>query len=371
MPRQQKRLRETITAPEVHSAQRALALEVQTIPRAEKKQRRKTARREMARESPGMTVLQQASVSAPCRARYGRHWKHMQHLVVDRDGFLKPPVVADQALTAYLEEQYMEGEDLATARYMIAAVLFFKPELKSKGMSKLPRVKQSLDGWQKLCPPRSRLPIPYEVVALLALWALQSGAKQIAMYLLLSFALYLRPNESLRLRKRDLVKPSTGRGGGYPHWTVVLHPLELGHSSKTQEFDECLALDLPYQAMYGQATFRLMRLAQRKADDKIFSIAVEDVHNFLKEASVKLQLQSLGELHPYRLRHGGASHDCNSKLRDVAGVQLRGRWKTLASVRRYQKGGRLSQLFKGLPKEIRKAAREAVAKLPDTLASAR
>ena len=121
-------------------------------------------------------------------------------MVEDQEGQLKQPQTIDRALTLHLEEQYMEGEGLASARYMIAAVLFFTPLLRSPGMKNLPQVKQSLAGWQKLCPPRSRLPVPFEVVMLIAKFALRLGNQQMAMYLLI-----LRPGEGLRLRKKDLV----------------------------------------------------------------------------------------------------------------------------------------------------------------------
>ena len=106
---------------------------------------------------------------------------------------------------------------LATARYAIAAVLFFRTQLRSSAMQTLPQVKESLAGWQKLCPPRSRLPVPYEVVMLLAATALAQRFWEICIYLLLTFALYLRPSEGLRLRKKDFVPPrrhAKGTSGG-------------------------------------------------------------------------------------------------------------------------------------------------------------
>ena len=51
------------------------------------------------------------------------------------------------------------------------------------------------------------------------------------------------------------------------------------------------------------------------------------------------ELGVLGALHPYRLRHTGASHDFASSARDLPSVQRRGRWKDKRSLRRYEKGG--------------------------------
>ncbi|OLP86219.1 Calcium-dependent protein kinase 3 [Symbiodinium microadriaticum] len=306
----------------VTQAQMALQLESESIPRKEKKARRKAARQNMDHSTEEHTVLQQASVTQGCQTRYKKHWEEIRPLIVKKPGQLKPVAQVDQVLTKHLESLYLDGEDLATARYAVAAVQFYRPELRSPGMTLLPKVKQSLAGWAKLCPPRSRLPIPYPVVALLAMHALSLGLQEVALYLLLTFALYMRPNEGLRLRKMDLVRPSS-----------------------KQEFDECLQLDLAYHQFLGAATFKLLQLQRKQAKDLIFTIKLEDVTLFLTQSQRELELQRLGELQPYRLRHGGASHDYSSKLRDLAAIQMRGRWRSQSSVRRYQKGGRLTQMM--------------------------
>ncbi|CAE7615478.1 unnamed protein product [Symbiodinium sp. CCMP2592] len=289
---------------------------------------------------------------------YKRHWEEMEPMMLDGRGRLRPLARIDQALAEHLEDLYRDGEDLATARYAVAAALFFRPELRSPAMTHLPKVKQSLAGWSKLCPPRSRLPIPYAVVALLALHALSLGLLEIAIYLLLTFSLYMRPSEGLRLRKKDVVRPSS-RQAGFQHWSVVLHPLEVGVCSKTQEFDECLQLDLPYHQPLGPATYKLLRLHQKRGEEHIFTITLENVTQFLERAQIELELKGLGELQPYRLRHGGASHDFVSKLRDLASIQMRGRWRSQSSVRRYQKGGRLTQLMQTLPPHVKRDGCEA------------
>ncbi|CAE7232165.1 unnamed protein product, partial [Symbiodinium sp. CCMP2592] len=348
-------------------AQASLQLETEAIPRKLKKERRRAARQSMNRSLESQTILQQASVSPECLARYKRHWEEMEPMMLDGRGRLRALARIDQALAEHLEDLYRDGEDLATARYAVAAALFFRPELGSPAMTHLPKVKQSLAGWSKLCPPRSRLPIPYAVVALLALHALSLGLLEIAIYLLLTFSLYMRPSEGLRLRKKDVVRPSS-RQAGFQHWSVVLHPLEVGVCSKTQEFDECLQLDLPYHQPLGPATYKLLRLHQKRGEEHIFTITLENVTQFLERAQIELELKGLGELQPYRLRHGGASHDFVSKLRDLASIQMRGRWRSQSSVRRYQKGGRLTQLMQTLTPHVKRAAESAVRKLPAALA---
>lgn len=72
---------------------------------------------------------------------------------------------------------------------------------------------------------------------------------------------------------------------------------------------------------------------------------------------------ALGPAHPYRLRHGGASRDFALKLRRLEEIQRRGRWKSFASVRRYEKGGRLQQLLRQLPKKVLSDALDAASNI--------
>lgn len=53
-------------------------------------------------------------------------------------------------------------------------------------------------------------------------------------------------------------------------------------------------------------------------------------------------------LHPYQMRHGGASEDLGMGIRDHAAVKSRGRWFTDQSVRRYAKIGKIQQMISRL-----------------------
>ena len=56
---------------------------------------------------------------------------------------------------------------------------------------------------------------------------------------------------------------------------------------------------------------------------------------------------------PYQFRHGGPSHDVARKKRTLGQVRVRGCWMVEASVRRYQKSGRLIKAINGLPTGVR------------------
>ena len=62
---------------------------------------------------------------------------------------------------------------------------------------------------------------------------------------------------------------------------------------------------------------------------------------------------NLGDVHLYQLRHGGASHDSAGGFRSLEDVRRRGRWRSWASVRRYEKGSRIGQVLLKLPEDLR------------------
>eukprot|EP00438_Fugacium_kawagutii_P013923 Skav213475 [mRNA] locus=scaffold565:39265:42440:+ [translate_table: standard] len=318
----------------------ALAVEVSRTNQQRKKHARQVARRQVVRDSPDQTVLQQAAVSRQARQRYAAHWETVRVLLQKPNGQLKPT------------EQ-----------------VFYNPSLKSTAMTKLPQCKQSLQGWRKLCPPRSRLPIPWEVVCLLVTKALEEQKRGLALHMLMMFCLYLRPTEALRVRPVDVVEPVKGGGRGYRDYTIVLHPLEVGTSSKTQEFDESLTLDLPYHKGVGHAIRSTCRRFNQELPFLRHSNA--ELQEFLETSSETLELGSLGPIHPYRFRHGGASHDMLHQHRDLQGVQKRGRWKSLSSVRRYEKGSRLAQLFASLPPQVQEKGMAAARGMARRLCSLR
>ena len=87
-----------------------------------------------------------------------------------------------------------------------------------------------------VCPLRSRVPIPYEATCLLSQAAMRMGKMEIALCLLLSFFLYLRPSEPFRLRVQDVVRPVGKRRRTYQHYTLLLHSNEVVIPSKALQY---------------------------------------------------------------------------------------------------------------------------------------
>ena len=256
---------------------------------------------------------------------------------------------------------------------MIASVKFHLPQLKSARQTCLPESQQSLRGWRKLDPPKSPLPLPWEAVCLMSKFMVGHNMVQEAMMMLLSFVGYLRPGELTEIRVQGFIPPVTTCRGSLKHWSLVLHPLEQGVASKTEEYDETLIFDLPYNNVVNvvaQAVFRIRQLHLKEASQLVFDKDIPRLRACMQRASEKCGLEILGDPHSYRLRHGGASRDLTKK-RDLLQIQHRGRWKTQASVRRYQKGGRLIQLLHSLPRKVLADAMSAANGLEQMLLSLR
>lgn len=355
--RKPKSLPEVVNLTQVQQAEMVVSSVVRGT--KQRKQARAKVRKHIVKGNGTQTTLEVASVSKACHARYSAHWEAIQSLVTQKSGTLKSVKQVDTIMAERLEDLYQDGEDISTARYMIASLIHFQPQLRSPGMSLLPRIHQSLKGWNKLAPSRSRLPVPWEVTALIAMESFKEKAFHFGLHILLMFMLYLRPSEALRLRVCDVIPPHHASHKAYNQWSIVLHPQELGIPSKTLEFDECLQLDLPYHLGLGQGICKFIQARQISQKRTIFNHTNADLTAFLDHVAVKLKLEDLGKLHPYRFRHGGASHDFNAKLRDLPAIQQRGRWKSQTSVRRYQKGARLSQLFSRLSKDVQRKCKKA------------
>ena len=150
--------------------------------------------------------------------------------------------------------------------------------------------------------------------------------------------------------------PVKRAGKAYKHFSILLHPSEEGIPSKTKQWDEMLSIDLKHMKFLGPALEQILDLKNRAGADKAFTISLEDVNQFMESNWEPLGLKPLGKPHAYRLRHGGASYEAALKLRTLASIQSRGRWQTLKSVKNYEKGSRLAQLFGSLSKATRDKA---------------
>ncbi|CAK0855314.1 unnamed protein product [Prorocentrum cordatum] len=271
----------------------------------------------------------------------------------------------DQDLSDWMNEQYMEGYDHWRGSNMMAAIAWADPRLGRVGGHGLPLSRQALKGWRLLTPASSRLPLPSEVVFAIAMELLVMDRWSMAVCTMLSLVFLMRPGDWRTVRVEHLTPPAVGGSRGLARWSLVLHPLENEGSlpSKTGEFDESLLLDLEEDQWLAPLCQRLV--LGRDPQEPLFAFSQAEFARCFKTAGAKLLLQRPPP--PYILRHSGASRDFAEQRRTLVGVKRRGRWRTDASVRRYEKGGRLGSEFAKLPLCLQNHARWCLRYLPAAL----
>ncbi|CAK0910921.1 unnamed protein product [Prorocentrum cordatum] len=203
--------------------------------------------------SYGMTVCQTHSArpatSRLCQDDFASFTRWLK-----RQGrpMLEGEVDADQTLSQFLGEMYLDGARVSLGQRMLAAVLFHQSALSKTGGARVPRGRRALKGWQRLAPAGSRLGVPCEVMCMIVMWMWLRGLWEEGLVTWLTFEMCYRPDEPFTLRAQDLVPPAAGsRAGG--SWSLTLRAREHGVASKTQEFDQAQLLDLDRQAALGPA----------------------------------------------------------------------------------------------------------------------
>jgi integrase len=285
-----------------------------------------------------MTVLEQKSVSSEIQFQYQGYYLKLKDFSMESGlGWPLQRDVADLVLADYMDTLFLEKKAAAEGEKTLAALEFFQLELKGT----LWHSRRALRGWRKCMPAQSRLPLPKGLMYGMAMLLCHRGHQDMALMTITAFDLYLRPGEALSLVGRNIIAPVAVAGSQFKMVTVVVRDFEDGVPDKVGTYDNSLKLDNPNTAWIGTWLLRRAR-ALNSQESHVFNFKMED---YRKEFVKVGQLLGVENLHPYQLRHGGASQDLSSRFRDHQAVKTRGRWVTDQSVRRYAKTGRVQQLL--------------------------
>ena len=107
--------------------------------------------------------------------------------------------------------------------------------------------------------------------------------------------------------------------------------------------------------------------ARRPQKEALFPFTFAEWARQYRACGEACQLQPLGPPTLYCLRHAGASLDVALGRRDLMQVQQRGNWLVPSSVRRYQKGGRLTEQLMHLDEHTRQQAHECRERIGDIM----
>lgn len=170
----------------------------------EKSKKRKTFQesRIQKKRFPNQTLLEQEAISNEVANDYMIRMQAFRVFVKQECLSVKGEANLDNALTYYLNYLFEEGHDLGDGTKTLAAVLDSNPGCGQR--TRLPRSRRSLQGWNRLDPQKTRPPLPWGLVALIALELAKEGHIIECLTVLLSFVAYLRPGEALSITENKI-----------------------------------------------------------------------------------------------------------------------------------------------------------------------
>jgi hypothetical protein len=254
-------------------------------------------------------------------------------------------------LLAYFDHLYLdELRDVSAGTAILAAIGHFFPDLHQFGRRNImPGLSRALQGWERLNPTGTRLPLPYPAWCGIAVELIRRQELRMAAVTLVTLGAYLRPSEALSLAKEMLIPPQTNLSTHYRYWSILAHPWHYGQSSKTLEYDDSIILDSTWRPVVSSCARWLFQNTGAGAKLASFSHA-----EWQKQITACSDALGLGQLHLYTLRHSGPSEDYVRHKRSLQDVKRRGRWASEHSVRRYEKSARLLAQMKGWSPALRK-----------------
>ena len=300
--------------------------------------------------------LQRAAIQKGTEVQYlGAVWSFHLWLSASKVAVVSLELV-DSLLSRYLQSVYEDGGPPSIGNKTLAAVLHFWPQLGLRIPVAFPCAFRCLRGWQKLCPPRTRAPLPLAALLSIVVKLLSWSEIGMAIAIWIGFHSYLRPRELSGLRCCQLVRPSLAPGAPTARWRLNLHPQQFLMASKTGYWDETIDLDDPITSSWLRDFLTVLREQDDIAPLWPFSHA--QLVALYKAATQPLDLTAL-ETSLYALRHGGPSLDWSLGRRALLEIKSRGRWTSDASLRRYQKSALLQREVEKMPTAVQNLAAAA------------
>ena len=144
--------------------------------------------------------------------------------------------------------------------------------------------------------------------------------------------------------------------------TIHLNPLSLGKRSKTGELDESVMIQRPWLARCVAQW-----AASRRQQEPLFAIDLATMRGHFLQAAAAAGMRGMKPV-LYMGRHSGASLMILEKAGTLVEVKQRGRWRSDASIRRYEKSGLIQKAWLAISEADRRRSRKAAARLPGELA---
>lgn len=272
----------------------------------------------------------------------------------------------EMVLLEFFDHAYLNGGSVDIGTKVLAALGDKFPRWhRSAAIGRLPRARRALQGWLRLSPLVTRLPLPWMVLAGLACSMARLHHRFYGLAAILAADAYLRPGELANLKTHHVIKAAPELGEGAAITSLLLHPFEDGKASKTHVFNESVALDSLHRRWLGPLVDALAAARGKKMD--LFPFTQQEFARALAAAAKELGLESW-QVTPYILRHTGPSDDYLLKVRSIETIKKRGRWMADSSVRRYEKSSRVNARLLSLPRTTQQHCQRCLKMLADVLA---
>ena len=268
----------------------------------------------------------------------------------------------DALLARYINKLFFDGQGIAAARHLLHGYIYINTV--TSGSKSFPQAARALKGWEKASPGACRDPLPVGIVAVMCEDMIRAGDGWAAMAAALQVDIYARPSELLALNGTDLVKPEPKAGETFAkHWAVIIAGSDTGRTTKTGDSDHTVLVGDKTRFWLKRLLRPLARLAGR---GPLIPLTLPQYEAAFRRSASRLDLVALRPC-PHMLRHAGPSHDAWTGVRDLHDIQKRGNWEAFASVKRYEKHGKLLRQIARAPDRIRDAMVDAEQHLPKLL----
>lgn len=252
----------------------------------------------------------------------------------------------ESALEAYVELAWeTDGLTKGDCKNLLSGAAFLAPELSKQGV--FARAWRAISGWEKLDPTRSWNPITRHMNLVLATLLAWGGDLEAATAILLAFHVYARGGEVDGLQDSDIALPGDSRLFDSAQGSVLLWDTKAGRMQSVSIDDPLVLAALTRQ--------RQRNATARPGGGPLFASLSAPGSPSLLERFKGAQLL-LGFPQPlwvrHSERHGGATNDFVHGLRTESGIQIRGRWADLKTMKIYLNGAQARLQSLSFPPEV-------------------
>ena len=185
----------------------------------------------------------------------------------------------------------------------------------------------------------------------------RDGEWLMAIYTLFLLVGYMRPSEGLSVRRLDLQAPVNKATGV---WHVLPFPEERSARSKTYAANDSVELHSFWMPWFSEV---VKTMSEGASQELLFPFSYGNYLAVWRRVFRRLPLEAV----PYQARHSGASIDAAMGYRSRPERKSQGRWKTDASVQRYEKKALLTKTFNALSTEWKVHAQQCEKRLEHLL----